>query len=52
MPLSAATRRISLLIVVIAILVIAGGAVFLATWNIPPPTKSVEKVIPDAKLPR
>lgn len=52
MPLSAAARRISLIIVVIAILVIAGGAVFLATWNIPPPTKSVEKVIPDAKLPR
>jgi hypothetical protein len=26
--------------------------VFLATWNIPPPTKAVEKVIPDAKLPR
>jgi hypothetical protein len=52
MPLNAAARKISFVIIVIAVLVIAGGAVFLATWNIPPPTKPVEKVIPDAKLPR
>ena len=52
MPLNAAARKISFVIIAIAVLVIAGGAVFLATWNIPPPTKPVEKVIPDAKLPR
>ena len=52
MPLSAAMRRISLIVIAVAVLVIAAGAVFLASWNIPPPTKPVEKVIPDAKLPR
>jgi hypothetical protein len=52
MPLNAAARKISFVALIIAVLVIAGGAVFLATWNIPPPTKPVEKVVPDAKLPR
>ena len=52
MPLNAAARKISLFIIVLAVLVIGVGAVVLATWNIPPPSKPVEKVIPDAKLPR
>lgn len=39
-------------VIAIALIIIAGGAVFLATWDIPPPSKPVEKVIPDAKLPR
>ncbi len=39
-----------LLVVVTAVVV--GGAVFLATWDIPPPTKTVEKPIPDDRLPR
>jgi len=35
------------LIIVVALLavVIAGGVAFLATWDIPPPTARVEKVI-------
>ena len=45
-------RKILLIIVVVAVLIIAGGAVYLANRDIPPPTKPVEKVIPDAKLPR
>jgi hypothetical protein len=28
------------------------GAAFLATWDIPPPSKVVEKVIPDDRFPR
>lgn len=52
MPLSSAARKISLIFIIIVMLAVAGGAVFLATWDIPPPSKSVEKVIPDAKLPR
>ncbi len=34
------------------LLAIVGGAVFLATWDIPPPTKTVEIPIPDDRLPR
>ena len=36
----------------LALLVVAlGGVVFLATWDIPPPTAQVEVVIPDDRLP-
>lgn len=31
---------------------IAVGAVFIATWEIPPPTAKVERVIPDGRFPR
>lgn len=34
------------------LVVILGGVVFLATWEIPPPTAEVETVIPDERLPR
>ena len=41
-----------LLILFILILVaLGGGAVFLATWDIPPPSEPVEKVIPDERFP-
>ncbi len=40
-------------VVVLAVLVVmVGGAVFLATWDIPAPTASVEKVIPNDRFPR
>lgn len=31
---------------------IAGGAVFLATWDMPPPTAEVEKEIPNDRFMR
>jgi hypothetical protein len=31
---------------------VAGGAVFLATWDIPPPTARIEQVLPDDRFPR
>ncbi|HJP23255.1 MAG: hypothetical protein QF546_04685 [Alphaproteobacteria bacterium] len=40
-----------ILIVVIAAVVV-GGAVFLATWDIPAPTQRVEKVLPNDRFPR
>lgn len=40
-----------ILLVVVA-LVLAGGLVFLAMWEIPAPTARVEKVIPDERLPK
>lgn len=31
---------------------LGGGAVFLATWDIPAPSQTVEKVLPDDRFPR
>jgi hypothetical protein len=31
---------------------VAGGGLFLITWEIPPPTTQVEKILPDASFPR
>lgn len=45
----AAVRRMLLgFILVLAI----GGALFLMTWNEPPPIEQIEITIPDERLPR
>ncbi|MDA8230434.1 MAG: hypothetical protein M0006_03760 [Magnetospirillum sp.] len=44
--------KIAGLLVVVVLAVLVGGGVFLATFDIPPPSTKVEKVIPDARLPR
>ena len=41
--------RLSALIVAAAIV---GGAVFLMTWDIPPPTSRIETVIPNDRFPQ
>ena len=38
-------------VIVIALLLL-GGMAFLALWNPPPPSASVERVIPDARFPK
>lgn len=40
------------MIIILALLILVGGAVFLATWDIPPPSTVVEKEIPDDRFPR
>ncbi|QQP89993.1 hypothetical protein IGS68_01575 [Skermanella sp. TT6] len=45
------SRLLSVLIVLVLI-VAAGGSVFLATWDIPAPSRTVERVIPDDRFPR
>jgi hypothetical protein len=45
------SRLLSALIALVLV-VVAGGAVFLATWDIPAPSKTVERVIPDDRFPR
>jgi hypothetical protein len=40
------TKLFMLLIVVIVV----GGGAFLMTWDIPPPTSTVEKIIPDDRF--
>ena len=44
--------KLSLFIVIVVIAAVGAGTFFLLTWEIPPPTSKVEKVIPDERLPR
>ena len=37
---------------VLIILLLGGGTAFLMTWDIPPPTAPVQKVIPNDRLPK
>lgn len=41
---------IAKVLAVLILLIVGGGAVFLATWDMPPPSKKVEKVLPNDKL--
>lgn len=43
-------KRFLVVVAAVVVLIIAAGVVFLATWDIPPPTAPVEKTIPDDKL--
>ena len=42
----------AVIVLVIVVAVLAGGLAFLSTWDIPAPSKPVEKVIPNEKLSR
>lgn len=44
--------KLAAVLVVLVLAVIVGGGIFLATFDLPPPSAKVEKVIPDDKLPR
>ena len=45
-------RSLTRLLVVVLLAVLVGAAIFLATWDIPPPVAPVEKVLPDERFPR
>jgi hypothetical protein len=38
------------ILIVLILLIFGGGGVFLATWDMPPPSQKVEKVIPNEKI--
>lgn len=38
------------IVIVLVLALLVGGAVFLATWDMPPPTATVEKVIPNDRF--
>ena len=42
--------KLARVILLLLVLVIVGGGIFLATWNIPAPSAPVEKVIPNDRL--
>jgi outer membrane murein-binding lipoprotein Lpp len=44
--------RLTLFAVAVVVIALAGGAVFLSTWDIPPPSAKIEKVLPDARFAR
>lgn len=46
------TGRFAGMLLVLILVVLVGGAAFLATWDIPAPTATVEKVIPDERFRR
>jgi len=45
-------NRIALVAVIVVVLALVGGGVFFATWDIPPPSAKVEKVLPNDRFPR
>ncbi len=45
-------KNISRVVFILVILSLAGGGTFLATWDIPPPVKKVERTLPDDRFPR
>jgi hypothetical protein len=44
--------RLSRVLVLLVAAGLLGGLVFLATWDIPPPSATVEKVISNDRFPR
>jgi hypothetical protein len=42
--------RLTVVVLLIVIVAIAGGAVFLLTWDIPPSTRTIEKIIPNDRF--
>ncbi len=44
--------RLHRVIAIAVLVVVAGAAVFLMTWEIPPPTATIERVIPDDRFPQ
>ncbi|MFM7344730.1 MAG: hypothetical protein ACKO1J_05080 [Tagaea sp.] len=45
-------RKPILILLAVFAVALAGLVAFLATWEIPPPTARIEKVIPNDRLPR
>jgi hypothetical protein len=43
---------VSRVLVAVFLVLVLGGTVLLFTWEIPPPTAPVERVIPDDQFPR
>jgi len=45
-------KKLTTVILAVIVVFLFVGAAFLSTWDIPPPSKVVEKVIPDDRFPR
>ena len=40
------------ILLVALLVVVLGGVLFLVTWDVPPPTSRIERVIPSDRLPQ
>lgn len=45
-------KKISRLILILALGLVVGGGVFVTTWDFPAPSAPVNKVLPDDRFPR
>lgn len=45
-------KKIPSILLLFVFVVVLGGVVFLATWDIPAPVSTIEKVLPDDRFPR
>jgi hypothetical protein len=45
-------KRATAIVVAIALIIVAGIGIILATTDIPPPSGKIEKAVPDDRLPR
>ena len=45
-------KKPTIIAVAVVVALLASGAIFLLTWDIPPPSAPVEKVLPDDRFPR
>lgn len=45
-------KNLSRVVLMLVLVLLVGGGVFLLTWDIPAPSKTVEKRIPDARFPK
>ena len=43
-------KNISRIVLLLVFLVLIGGGSFLAMWDMPPPSKTITKRIPDARF--
>lgn len=44
--------RVTLILILVVLLAVAGGCLFLATWHFNVPRVQVDKVLPDARFPK
>jgi hypothetical protein len=42
--------KLGVTLVVAILIVLLGGALFLSLWNPPPPSRPIEKVLPNARF--
>ena len=45
-------QKLVLIAAAVVVVLIVGGGFFLSVWDIPAPSSSVEKVLPDARFPK
>jgi hypothetical protein len=43
-------RKLTMIIAVAVLVLLGAGAAFLATWEFPPPSAKIEKVVPDDRF--